>query len=495
MHGHRPRRKEDGVAATLFCIVVIVAASMSTVQSFSVVPHHQPQSLLDVNWPGASHRRIRTSIPQQPTNKHGRGEGTVLYLAEQPRKPSKGTGKTTQPEPIFSFSDVLKRASSSAASTGDPQKTNQKLKTKEVGAVKEEQEESEGGGLFFFAMDKDKDEKEAAIVGKPPVSRTQTPSPPRPPAPKMTTVTTKATTKEKSTAAPVNPIEQFQTAIEAKQAEVQQKARQAKEQVVEVVETTKKTMDASVSAVQQLLRDIATIPERIRAAYVRAVQFLQGIPPKVQDTAQKIAAIPNQVRTSAQETKDKVTAIPGQIEATKNDIVKNIDRTVAAVKQKVQNIIDLPDYVRQRAIDTKTALDEFLYDVKVFFQQAPPKPKPPKSPPPPVETNDNNNNNAVVAFTVWVLRGVASLTGQVVAAGAEAVAGQVKKQTPAMNNKGDDDAWIRPAVTPKGAPPRNKNGSVSKSVEDVTREAEDAIKLAEKALQSLQSKRSDDGKS
>lgn len=502
------RRRKTTISA-----LVLVALSnpiLSPVFGFSFYPNS-----LDA----ASHRQFASrgySILSTPN--------TALHLA---KNPSKGTGKSTQPEPAFSFAAINRKVAQQNKVTQAPAKKNPPKKqipkktsarqnptdTAKMPTLKivenlqksfQQNERAASGAkgrttskqepdtkvdtLPFFAINKENTKESAQNPSERIVETLQkavqlksTPEKPttsnRPPIrpPTISPQLTRSPTGSKE--APGNPIERVQAGLETKQAEVKQKALQAKQNVVGAVETTKATIDTSISKFQQLIDTIAKLPQRIQQSYANAVQFILSIPPQLQNTADKVAAIPEEVRATATKAKDKVTAIPGQIEATKNDIVEKVDRTIDTGKQTIQNVIDFPRYVQQKVADAKTAVDEFIYDVKVLFKQAPPRPKPPKSPP-------KNPANPIAGAIFWVLKGVAGVTGKVVSASAEAVVSQVKKQN--SNNENNTISNKRSASAPA-----RKDGT--KTVTDIELEAEDAVKLADEALERLRKLRPGNG--
>ena len=237
---------------------------------------------------------------------------------------------------------------------------------------------------------------------------------------------------------------------------------------------------------------------QIGDAVLASAEALSGVPSVVSSAVDETGKIAKKVKTEVNKVPGKVdavvntfSAIPVKVKATSDQVLDSVKESVQSTKKAVDEVKTIPTKIEASAKSTKqkvdaavTAVDEVATNVKVFVGLEKPKPKPPKTPPPPPPTASEIGMKVAGSVVTGVATGTAKLAwwagkGAAVAAwnGVQSATGKTKAE----------EVPTSPAVSLTELPettkaPEKRPSSITSSDDDVDKEVQEALRLAQSAI-------------
>ena len=294
-----------------------------------------------------------------------------------------------------------------------------------------------------------------------------------------------------------NPLKRARAEFELKIAIAKDNARKAELARQETLRRVKEGVYKVGDTIQDTAERIAELPEKMGKGYKTTINVVRTIPGTVQGKVQEIQAIPRKVKQTAEDVQESVTS------------------TVQKSKQAVADVKAFPSRVQQTARETKEGFDslkenveELVTNLRVFFGLEEAKPRPPKTKPPSPPTPAA----AVLEIVGTILFGAGRLLmwmGQQLAGTALSslkkspkVASTTASETTEAKSKvatgSQEESATKAAAdsivskTQETKPPVSYDKPIKLDDENLDRQIQEALDLAEEALNTAKSRKKKD---
>jgi hypothetical protein len=151
-----------------------------------------------------------------------------------------------------------------------------------------------------------------------------------------------------------------------------------------------------------------------------SARYMIELPERVASISDRISGFLISLSDKIQQTRTAIVSIPAQVDRKSIEVQKSIENGIALTKKVVQDVVEIPGRIKRTTEATKEsaiafagALDDAVIQCKVLVRLEKPVPRPPILPPPPdltIEEIGWRVAGGLAKAAWWVTKGVAVLT-------------------------------------------------------------------------------------